>query len=161
MEAHGTFSSAACISCRSSHEHDYVKVHAMAGNVPLCNVASCTGTVKPDIVFFGEDLPRRYYRQASVDLPSCDLLIIMGTSLQVAPFCRLVDDVGPDTIRVLINRECVGGIGERQSDIFLQGDCDDIIRDLTSLIGCRGELDALLDEYHSTINSSEDDTKQE
>ncbi len=47
--------------------------------------------MKPDIVFFGEALPDRFHRLASRDLPECDLLIIMGTSLTVHPFAGLVD----------------------------------------------------------------------
>lgn len=40
------------------------------------------GVVKPDIVFFGEDLPKKFYSYI-VDFPKCDLLLIMGTSLEV------------------------------------------------------------------------------
>ena len=40
------------------------------------------GVVKPDIVFFGENLPKRFYSYI-VDFPKCDLLVIMGTSLEV------------------------------------------------------------------------------
>lgn len=40
------------------------------------------GVIKPDIVFFGEDLPKKFYSYI-VDFPKCDLLLIMGTSLEV------------------------------------------------------------------------------
>ena len=39
--------------------------------------------VKPDVVFFGEDLPHRFYSLRHTDLAQCDLLLIMGTSLEV------------------------------------------------------------------------------
>ena len=39
--------------------------------------------MKPDIVFFGEDLPQRFYSLRLRDFSHCDLLIIMGTSLEV------------------------------------------------------------------------------
>ena len=52
----------------------------MSGDVPTCSF--CAGTVKPDVVFFGEDLPQKYFLH-SEDFPKADLLIIMGTSLQV------------------------------------------------------------------------------
>ena len=42
-----------------------------------------TGLIKPDIVFFGEDLPARFHNQSLLDFAECDLLIVMGTSLQV------------------------------------------------------------------------------
>lgn len=52
----------------------------MNDNVPICSF--CAATVKPDVVFFGEDLPQKYFLHTE-DFPKADLLIIMGTSLQV------------------------------------------------------------------------------
>ena len=44
-----------------------------------------------DIVFFGEQLPERFFRLRFDDFNSCDLLIVMGTSLKVQPFASLCD----------------------------------------------------------------------
>lgn len=52
----------------------------MSDRVPVCSF--CAATVKPDVVFFGEDLPQKYFLHTE-DFPRADLLIIMGTSLQV------------------------------------------------------------------------------
>ena len=41
------------------------------------------GVVKPDIVFFGEDLPQRFHSLQLPDFFKCDLLFVMGTSLEV------------------------------------------------------------------------------
>lgn len=60
-----------------------------SGVIPTCT--ECNATVKPDIVFFGEQLPERFFRCVGSDLQRCDLLIIMGTSLTVQPFASLVD----------------------------------------------------------------------
>lgn len=48
--------------------------------------------VKPEITFFGENLPMRFFQQRALDFPRADLLIIMGTSLTVSPFCNLVGE---------------------------------------------------------------------
>lgn len=56
----------------------------MKGEVPKC--PTCTGVVKPDIVFFGEELPRHFFKYLT-DFPLADLLIIMGTSLEVSAPC--------------------------------------------------------------------------
>lgn len=74
--------------------------------VPLCT--KCQNFVKPDISFFGEDLPARFNKLAAVDFIECDLLIVIGTSLQVRPFADLIKRVGRDVPRLLINREEVG-----------------------------------------------------
>lgn len=42
------------------------------------------------------------------DFPKCDLLFIIGTSLQVLPFSALANYPNPETPRVLINNELVG-----------------------------------------------------
>lgn len=52
----------------------------MADKVPRCPV--CTGVVKPDIVFFGEQLPARFLLHMA-DFALADLLLILGTSLEV------------------------------------------------------------------------------
>ena len=51
---------------------------------------SCGGLVKPDIVFFGESLPERFWERVPLDFSEADLLIVMGTSLVVNPFAGLI-----------------------------------------------------------------------
>lgn len=54
----------------------------MAGMVPKCS--TCKGVIKPDIVFFGEELPLQFFSYLT-DFPIADLLIVMGTALEVSP----------------------------------------------------------------------------
>jgi NAD+-dependent protein deacetylase sirtuin 4 len=49
--------------------------------VPVC--ASCTGPIKPDVVFFGEAVPRARVEHALARLESCDALLVVGSSLAV------------------------------------------------------------------------------
>ena len=44
----------------------------------------------------------------ATDFPKCDLLIVMGTSLQVQPFASLIHHVPRECPRFLLNREVVG-----------------------------------------------------
>ena len=116
------------------------------------------GLVKPDIVFFGEQLPGRFFSLLRDDFPACDLLIVMGTSLAVYPFAALIAQVSPDTPRLLVNRERVGDgalggpigpsgafdfDGAQSMDRFYQGDCDDACEELARRLGWSEELDAL------------------
>jgi len=41
--------------------------------------------MKPDIVFFGENLPKQFHQQMEHDKDNCDLLIVIGSSLKVRP----------------------------------------------------------------------------
>merc|ERR1711977_299977 len=66
------------------------------------------GLCKPNIVFFGESLPEVFWEKLKEDFPECDLLLVMGTSLAVAPFSSLVNKVADNVPRCLINRDPVG-----------------------------------------------------
>lgn len=113
VEAHGTFSTASCLRCHRSQDSKDVRAMIMAGAKPRC--VYCKGLAKPDIVFFGEDLPNRFHRLHRADLKTCDLLIVMGTSLSVEPFASLADEVRSSVPRLLVNRELVGLFSRRRA----------------------------------------------
>lgn len=80
VEAHGSFASATCTVCRRTSPGENFWADVLVDRVPRCSV--CTGIVKPDIVFFGEPLPQRFLLHVA-DFPMADVLLILGTSLQV------------------------------------------------------------------------------
>lgn len=49
--------------------------------VPDC--PACSGTVKPDVVFFGESVPRRRVGRVQAALTAADALLVVGSSLMV------------------------------------------------------------------------------
>uniref|UniRef100_A0A8C7W0U3 Deacetylase sirtuin-type domain-containing protein n=1 Tax=Oncorhynchus mykiss TaxID=8022 RepID=A0A8C7W0U3_ONCMY len=79
VEAHGSFATATCTVCLRDYKGEELRPDIMKGTVPKC--PTCKGVVKPDIVFFGEELPPHYFSYLK-DFPLADLLIIMGTSLE-------------------------------------------------------------------------------
>ncbi|KAM3173729.1 hypothetical protein ACTXT7_011990 [Hymenolepis weldensis] len=105
VEAHGSFHTGHCVKCQTEYPFEYLKGCILKQEVPKCSRKICDGVVKPDIVFFGEPLPDEFYTGVKTDFPKCDLLIIMGTSLSVHPFCGIVDLVKDGVPRLLINRE--------------------------------------------------------
>jgi NAD-dependent histone deacetylase SIR2 len=110
--------------------------------VPHCLTAPCTGLVKPDIVFFGEQLPASFFEAR--DLPAdADLAIVMGTSLSVHPFASLPGFCKDRTPRLLINSEQVGEMGSRADDVLLLEDCDGGVRKLAEACGWLDELEEL------------------
>jgi NAD-dependent histone deacetylase SIR2 len=110
--------------------------------VPHCLTAPCTGLVKPDIVFFGEQLPASFFEAR--DLPAdADLAIVMGTSLSVHPFASLPGFCKDRTPRLLINSEQVGEMGSRADDVLLLEDCDGGVRKLAEACGWLDDLEEL------------------
>jgi NAD-dependent deacetylase sirtuin 2 len=113
--------------------------------------------VKPKITFFGEELPQRFTELCQKDLASCDLLIVIGTSLVVAPFCSLISLPKPGIPRLLINREPAGLCGSHPTgfrfqkegadnwrDVFHAGDCDSGCRALSKALGWDDDLEKLI-----------------
>ncbi|MGH8026958.1 MAG: NAD-dependent protein deacetylase [Pseudoxanthomonas sp.] len=63
--------------------------------VPACE--TCGGILKPDVVFFGENVPRTRYEQARAALEKSDALLVVGSSLMVYSgfrFARMAYEAG-------------------------------------------------------------------
>uniref|UniRef100_A0AAQ6INW2 NAD-dependent protein deacetylase n=1 Tax=Anabas testudineus TaxID=64144 RepID=A0AAQ6INW2_ANATE len=170
IEAHGTFYTSHCVSfcCRKEYNLDWMKEKIFSDDIPKCD--KCSSLVKPDIVFFGENLPVRFFTSMKSDFPNCDLLIIMGTSLQVQPFASLVSRVSKSCPRLLINMEKAGqadplfgllGIGggmdfdsdKAYRDVAHISTCDDGCLALADLLGWKVELEELVKKEHARIDS--------
>lgn len=131
VECHGHFRTASCIDCHAEADAEKVKQSIVRhGKTPTCK--HCGGNVKPDIVFFGEDLPDRFHRLLRQDIPKADLLLVMGTSLQVAPVSMIPNMVRCN--RVLFNRDLVMKI-RKGRDMFVPGNCDANVRKFLDLLG--------------------------
>lgn len=151
VEAHGSFAEQRCIDCKSPFPDDAMKDHVFKGEVPRCANKKCNGLVKPDIVFFGEQLPEAFHQNRHVPATS-DLVLVMGTSLTVQPFASLPELTNDETPRVLFNLERVGSLGSRADDVLVLGDCDSGVRRLADELGWRDELEA---EWRDVIGEKE------
>lgn len=90
----GSFATAKCIYCGyqvpgSAIEKEIFSQVTIANQktVPYCPKCKNQelGLIKPDIVFFGENLPNEFHSKFAQDKSKLDLLIVMGSSLKVAP----------------------------------------------------------------------------
>jgi len=152
VAAHGNFDSATCIDTGKKVPIGDVE-RAIFSDEDECGWKTLKekhgGLVKPDIVFFGEQLPPHFFRLAQEDFPRCDLLIVMGTSLVVQPFASLIGRVQESCPRLLINREKVGGTYFRfgyksnHRDALFLGDCDHGVERLSNLLGWEEDLKSL------------------
>ncbi|KAJ5724926.1 NAD-dependent protein deacetylase hst2-1 [Penicillium malachiteum] len=143
IEAHGSFATQRCIDCKVEYPDDKMKDFVAKSEVPHC--LECNGLVKPDIVFFGEALPREFHLNSQLPA-SADLCIVMGTSLTVHPFAALPQRCSPGTPRLLINMQRVGGMGGRPDDVLLLGDIDEGVRKFARALGWEEELEAVWEE---------------
>ena len=96
-------------------------------DVPSEKVVECHGSIqRGDLVLYGDPLPLYFRETVQRDfVPTdtearVDLILVMGTSLQVAPFCALPNMATKGSTRVLVNRnlsDCIQNTYGAQSSI--------------------------------------------
>lgn len=86
FELHGHLRSATCVGCGRQVPGEPLLPAIRRGTAPRC---SCGAAFKPDVVLFDEPLPQGIFWLSHQAIEDCDLLIVAGTSLEVAPACDL------------------------------------------------------------------------
>ncbi len=88
LELHGHVREATCIRCyRVVPTGESLLDFVENGQIPHCS--SCGGILKPNVILFGEQLPVSVLNAAWREVHACDLVLVAGSSLQVAPACDL------------------------------------------------------------------------
>ena len=87
IEVHGSIRTASCQACDATYELAAVDELFDEEGVAIC--AACTSLVKPDVVLFGELLPAEAMAEAEALASRADLLLCVGSSLEVYPVAAL------------------------------------------------------------------------
>ena len=84
IELHGTNRKAVCLDCGKLWPIEEVQQWLESGEIdPSCD--NCNGYVKPATISFGQSMPEAEMSRALECSTSCDLLLMIGSSLQVEP----------------------------------------------------------------------------
>ncbi|MHA1694361.1 MAG: SIR2 family NAD-dependent protein deacylase [Candidatus Helarchaeota archaeon] len=85
IEVHGNLRDCYCMNCKRKFDIWVLaeKFFEKGELIPKCDV--CGGTLRPDVVMFGELLPEKAVNEAFKHAEKCDLLIVVGSSLVVSP----------------------------------------------------------------------------
>lgn len=132
IELHGTVGRVNCLDCGADHareaiqqtleadnpgfldarataapdgDADIAEEDAAAFNVPHC--AHCGGLLKPDVVFFGENVPRDRVGAAMGALERSDAMLVVGSSLMVWSgyrFCERAGSLGKPIAAINLGR---------------------------------------------------------
>ena len=78
LELHGSIIRIKCTVCNFS---DNI-TQSFESLPPKC---TCGNILRPDVVWFGEELPQNIWKNAMKEASTCDIMIIVGTSLAVSP----------------------------------------------------------------------------
>ena len=104
VEVHGNLRECRCTDCGA-----VLPIREMArpldvGTIPCC--AACGGLLRPNVVLFEELLPVAAYERAEAACRGCDVLLVVGSSLEVYPVAGLPDLAVQSGARlVIVNRD--------------------------------------------------------
>ena len=81
--------------------------------------------MKPAITFFGENLSDNFSRRfLDEDVKSVDLVLVIGTSLKVAPVNEIPNHLPPTVPLIFISREPTRHV---ECDVQLIGNCEGLL----------------------------------
>jgi NAD-dependent deacetylase len=88
IEAHGSIAHASCLQCGTGYPLPDVRVRLQDDErrIPRCD---CGEPLKPDVVLFGECLPVEALARAEELAAAADLMLCIGSSLEVYPVAQL------------------------------------------------------------------------
>lgn len=121
IEFHGNCGSFYCMECFVSFGEEGI----VGASLPV-RCPECSGIIRPDLVFFGEQIPSEAYKEAFALTDQSDLVIVAGTSGGVVPASLIpprIQDAGGKIIEINMAPSAYTSI----SDIFLEGPAEQVL----------------------------------
>jgi len=102
IELHGSARTATCPNCRSTYDTNHLfELLSSEGNLSTCS--QCGHIIKPDVVVFEEMLTEKAWHSAYQEMQRADLILVIGSSLEVYPASTLPDIAIRTGAKLIIN----------------------------------------------------------
>ena len=77
-----------CVSCYKNYAaDDFLESYVQEGEIPHCH--DCGHVLKPNAILLGEQLPVKTFHAAEQNAQLADVLLVVGSSLEVMPVAGL------------------------------------------------------------------------
>lgn len=136
VEFHGNLLRAACMKCQAKEPIEHVEERLTEGGEEIPRCTRCDGLLKPDAVFFGEAIPSKALLVSEIQSQKCDVLLVVGTSLQVYPAAQIpiaVKYKNPPAQVIEINRD-PSALHHQVTDMLLLGSAGEILGKLRAAL---------------------------
>lgn len=125
LELHGHMREATCLRCyQATPTTQLLGAFLQDSELPLCE--ACGGLMKPNVVLFGEQLPAQEVARAMAHVRRADLMLVVGSSLLVAPASQLpllVYEQAGALIVVNLSKTYLDDV----ADVLIHGDVADVL----------------------------------
>lgn len=119
-EVHGTLQTLTCVSCyRQYPSREFLGPYLAEGGAPIC--PDCHGVLKPDAILIGEQLPHATWQAALKATRRCEVLLVIGSSLEVVPVASLPAIAVDSGAKLIVVNHTPTYIDERAEVVL---DCD-------------------------------------
>jgi NAD-dependent deacetylase len=132
VEVHGSLREAECIHCGAR-----VPIAAALEQLPLPPCPECGETLKPGVVMFGELLPAAAIERAQELAAEAELLLVVGSSLEVHPVAALPGEtLGAGGALAIVNRGSTPW--DSRAELAIEAPAGETLRALASALGIVG-----------------------
>ncbi|KAB8748952.1 hypothetical protein FH972_026503 [Carpinus fangiana] len=134
IQCHGSWATFTCRKCGAVERGEQFYELVTRHEIPRCKYdIPEAGIMKPDITFFGEKLPDTFFDRFKLhDRDRVDLVVVIGTSMMVAPVSEIPMALAEEVPHIYISRAPVKHL---EFDITLLGDCDVVTAELARRAG--------------------------
>ena len=123
-EVHGTVTTLTCVSCYVRRDaNEFMDSYIQDGEIPHC--PDCGHILKPDAILFGEQLPVNIMQAAEKNARKADVIMIVGSSLEVMPVAGLPMRSLENGARLIIINNTSTYLDER-ADVILRTDIAEV-----------------------------------
>jgi len=134
-EIHGSLETATCGCCHRRYEAaDLMLGFIRDGRLPRC--AQCGVILKPDVILMEEQLPRLVFQRAREAARRCDLMLVVGSSLEVMPAAGLPLEALNQGAKLILVNYGATYLDER-ADVLIQADVAEAVPQIAEAAGWR------------------------
>lgn len=137
IELHGTMNQLDCLHCKRSYSSDiFLEAFLHDGKIPRCD--HCDRILKPSITLFEEMLPQEAWNRAEQASKQADLVLVVGSSLEVTPAAYLPMYALDNNAKLIINNRTSTHL-DRQAAVLLRGDVAVTIPRIADIV-CQSDI---------------------
>ena len=132
IEIHGTACTVKCLECGAKYDSEKIEKRLERGEeVPRCD--HCGGLLKPATISFGQAMPEQETRESFEVAGTCDLFIVLGSSLVVHPAASLPSEAINNGAKLAIVN-LTGTPYDHYADIVIRAKCGEVMHNVMEII---------------------------